>query len=188
MKHSENKGFDSSVIEDYRAKIKLSGQSFLSIDSAENSDEYAHFYFVGKFEGKEVIYDAALYTLRLHHESELFEIAERKAAQHFPGYQKINYKEDEKGNLQQPDELEEEIGLYIAEVIAELEEEDQVKVREHVDLDLKIEFGIGLDAGLQVEKMTAAVINQFVKVFNENKLALDETLYSFQMDDEEPIG
>ena len=83
-------------------------------------DEYAHFYFIGKFEGKDVIYDTAIYTLRLHHESELYEIAEHRAAQHFPEYKKITYEEDENGNLATLDPLEEEIGLYMAEVIMTL--------------------------------------------------------------------
>src|SRR3712207_7946942 len=48
---------------------------YLLDENDENSDEYAHFYFIGKFEGKDVIYDTAIYTLRLHHESELYEIA-----------------------------------------------------------------------------------------------------------------
>ncbi len=47
-----------------------------------------------------MIYDAVMYTLRLQHESELFEIAEHRAARHFPQYKKIAYKEDENGNLE----------------------------------------------------------------------------------------
>ncbi len=103
-------------------------------DEDETSDEYAHFYFVGKFEGRDVVYDAVIYTLRLQHESEMYEIAEHRAAKHFPEYKKISYEEDENGNLETLDPLEEEIGLFMAEVIMELEEEGTVKVKEHVDL------------------------------------------------------
>jgi hypothetical protein len=60
--------------------------------------------------------------------------AEHRAAKHFPEYKKINYEEDENGNLAALDPLEEEIGLYMAEVIMTLEEEESVKVKEHVDL------------------------------------------------------
>ena len=188
MKPAENKGFDPTTIGEYKAKIRSSQDGFLVLEKNENNDENVHFYFVGKFEGKEVIYDAVLYTLRLQHQSDLFEIAEHLAAKHFPQYRKIAYKEDENGNLQPLDELEEEIGLYIAEVILELEEEDQVKVKEHVDIDAKIDFGIGLDAGLNVEKITPKVIEKFIKEFNEDTLSLDETLYSFQTEDEEAGG
>jgi hypothetical protein len=178
-----NKGFDQDTIEDYKARIRASNQEFILDEEDENSDEYAHFYFVGMYEGKEVIYDAVMYTLRLQHESELFEIAEHRAAKHFPEYKKITYEEDENGNLAALDPLEEEIGLYIAEVIMELEEEEAVKVKEHVDMDANTDFGVALDVGLHVEKITAREIEKFVKDFNEDTLDLDDSLYSFQTQD-----
>jgi hypothetical protein len=181
----DNKGFDPVVIREYKARIKSGRRSFSFVASDENNnDEYAHFYFIGKYEGRDVVYDAVLYTLRLDHRSELYEVAEHRAAKHFPQFKKITYKEDENGNLQPLDELEEEIGLYMAEVILELEEEDQVKVKEHVEIDPNIDFGIGLDAGLNVEKITPGLIEKFIKDFNEDTLSLDNTLYSFQMEDE----
>jgi len=118
------------------ANLKSSGQPFIYDSEDELSEEYAHFYFIGVQDGKEVLFDAVFYTLRMQHESELFEIAEQAAAQNFPGYRKINIEEDEKGNGKAQDELEEEIGLYMAEVMMELEEEGEIKVKEHVDLDL----------------------------------------------------
>ena len=178
-----NKGFDQDTIEDYKARIKASNQEFILDEEDENSDEYVHFYFVGVYEGKEVIYDAVMYTLRLQHESELFEIAEHRAAKHFPEYKKITYEEDENGNLAALDPLEEEIGLYIAEVIMELEEEEAVKVKEHVDMDANTDFGVALDIGLHVEKITSREIEKFIKDFNEDTLDLDDTLYSFQTQD-----
>src|SRR5690606_28074787 len=127
-----------------------------------------------------VIYDAVMYTLRMQHESELFEIAEHRAAQHFPDYKKITYEEDENGNLETLDDVEEKIGLFMAEVIMELEEDGQVKVKEHVDQDKNVDFGIALDIGLHVEKITPAVIEKFIRDFNEDALDLDPTLYTFQ--------
>lgn len=149
----------------------------------ENTDEYVHFYFVGVYEGKDVVYDAVMYTLRLQHESELFEIAEHRAAKHFPEYRKITYEEDENGNLAALDPLQEEIGLYIAEVIMELEEDEAVKVKEHVDMDPNTDFGVALDVGLHVEKIASHEIEKFIRDFNEDTLDLDETLYSFQTQD-----
>jgi hypothetical protein len=178
-----NKGFDSQVIEEYRKKIQSSNQSFILDENDENSEEYVHFYFVGLYEGKEVVYDAVMYTLRLQHESEMFEIAEHRAAKHFPEYKKISYEEDENGNLAALDPLEEEIGLYIAEVIMELEEEEAVKVKEHVDMDPNTDFGVALDIGIHVEKITSNEIAKFISDFNEDSLSLDETLYSFQTQD-----
>src|SRR6187549_3813447 len=114
MGAKENKGFDQEVVNDYKARIKAGGRTYVLDEEDENSEEYHHFYFVGKHEGKEVVYDAVLYTLRLQHESELYEIAEHRAAKHFPEFKKITYDEDENGNLENLDPLEEEIGLYMA--------------------------------------------------------------------------
>lgn len=184
MARTENTGFDPGTIAEYRARMKASGKSFVYDEEDENTDEYAHFYFIGKFEGKDVVYDAVIYTLRLQHESEMFEIAEHRAAKHFPEYKKISYEEDENGNLEALDPLEEEIGLFMAEVIMELEEEEAVKVKEHVDVDPHAEFGVSLDAGLHVEKISPKVIEKFIKDFNEDALQLDDTLYFFQTQDE----
>jgi hypothetical protein len=86
MALEENKGFDPDVIRDYALKMKASGLEYVMEEDDNSNDEYAHFYFIGKFEGRDVIYDTAIYTLRLHHESELYEIAEHRAAQHFPEF------------------------------------------------------------------------------------------------------
>lgn len=185
MPRYKNSGYDPLVIADFKLKIDKSGQSYILRESEEQSDELKHFYFVGSHEGKEVIYDAVMYTLRLDHESELFEIAEHRAARHFPDYKKITYNEDENGNLEMLDDKAEEIGLFMAEVIMELEEEDEVKVSEHVHKDTHIDFGIALDIGLHVEEITPQVINQFISDFNRNTLKLDSTLYSFQTSAEE---
>lgn len=185
MQTSDNKGFDPQVIEEYRNQIKASGQNFILDDEDERSDEYVHFYFIGTDEGKEVIYDSVMYTLRLQHESEMYEIAEHRAAKHFPEYKKITYDEDENGNLEALDPLEEEIGLFMAEVIMELEEDEAVKVKEHVDMDRNVEFGISLDIGLHLERIENKDIEKFIKDFNSDSLELDDTLYSFQVQDEE---
>lgn len=180
----KNKGFDIKTIEEYKQRMDRAGKPYLLDDSDENTDEYVHFFFVGSHEDNPVIYDAVMYTLRLAHESELFEIAEQRAAQHFPDYKKITYGEDESGNLETLDPLEEEIGLYIAEVIMELEEEESVKVKEHVDMDVNTDFGIALEVGLHVDKITEKEILKFIKDFNEDTIELDETLYSFQTQDD----
>lgn len=185
--HQNNKGFNSDHIKAFNDQLKLVNKRYLEKNEEDNSDEYVNFSFIGMYEGKEVIYDAALYTLRLHHNSEVYEIAEHKAAQRFPEFKKIKYQEDENGDLQTLDSLEEEIGLYMAEVMMELEEEETVKVSEHVEIDPHIDYGVGLDIGLNVEKITPKVIEKFIKDFNEETLKLDETLYSFQTEDEDDL-
>ncbi|WP_421987910.1 hypothetical protein [Roseivirga sp.] len=179
-----NSGFDPAEIQKMKAEIG-SDQSYVVIESEDNSDDFMNFYFIGKHEGKEVIYDAALYTLRLQHSSEIHEMAEHKVAQKFPEFKKISYEEDENGDIEPLDDLEEEIGLYLTEVMDELEEEDAIKVSEHIDVDEHIDFGIGLDVGLNLEKVTQESIEKFIKDFNAGTVKLDETLYSFQFDHDE---
>lgn len=185
MSMAKNKGFDSKVIQEYADKISISGKRYLMSAEDEMTDEMAHFYFIGEYEGKEVIFDTVLYTLRLQHESEVFEIAEQRAAKYFPDYEKITYEEDENGNLETLDEREEAIGMFMAEVILELEEEESVKVGEHIAYDPEADFGIGVDVGLNVEEISDAIINQFIEDHNSNSLKLDKTLYSFQTKAEE---
>lgn len=178
-----NNGFDPGVIRDYRDKMNARGTAWVIDEDDHQTDEYVHFYFVGSAEGREVIYDTIMYTLRLQHESELLEIAEQRAAERFPEYNKIRQEEDGQGDQGGLGPLEEEIGLYIAEVIMELEEEESVKVREHVDMDIHADFGIALDVGLNRAKITDADIDKFIKDFNADALSLDESFYSFQTQD-----
>lgn len=176
-----NAGFAPEELQKLRDEMP-ENSSYVIIESEDNSDDFMNFYFIGMYEGKEAIYDAALYTLRLQHSSEIHELAEHKVAQKFPEFKKISYEEDENGDIEPLDDLEEEIGLYLTEVMDELEEEEAVKVREHVEIDENIDFGIGLDAGLNKESITHDVIESFIKEFNDDSLKLDETYYSFQFD------
>jgi len=180
-----NQGFDPQEIEELRNEIAETGKSYLVIESEDNSDDFMNFYFIGKYEGKEVIYDAAIYTLKLQHSSEIYDLAEHKVAQKYPNYRSIVYEEDENGDIAPLNDKEEEIGLYMTEIMDELEEEEAVKVQEHVDVDLNIDYGIGMDVGLNVDKITPKVIEKFIKEYNDGSLKLDPTHYSFQFDDED---
>ena len=177
-----NEGFQIKTIEMVKAELKTINKSYKVIDSDDNGDEYLNFQFLGVYEGAEVIYDAVIYTLRLQHESELYEIAEHEAAKRFSSFKKIKYEEDENGDMKVLDVDEEEIGLFMAEIIMELEEEEKVKVQEHIEIDHNLDFGIGLDVGLNVEKITDEVVENFIAKFNDDSLSLDETWYSFQME------
>lgn len=171
-----------------RDELEKTNRSYILKEEGNNGDEYVNFQFIGMYEGKEVIYDAVIYTLRLHHRSEMYEIAEHKAARKFPQYKKIKYLEDENGDLQALDPLEEEIGLYMAEVMLELEEEEAVKVKEHVEIDPYLDHGIGLDVGLNIEKVTHEVIEKFIKDFNEDNLQLDTKMHAFHTEEDELVN
>jgi hypothetical protein len=181
-----NSGFNPAEINKLIEELKSIGKRFKVIPDEENTDEFVNFYFVGMYEGKEVIYDAAIYTLRLHHASEVYELAEHKAAQKFPNFKGITYEEDENGNMKSLSAEEEEIGWFITEIIMEIEEDESVKVQEFVDIDTHHDYGIGLDASINVEFIDDSIIAKFVKEFNDDTLILDDTMYSFQSEDVEP--
>ncbi len=180
-----NQGYDIEELRKLREALDLSGKNFMTIESDDNSDEFQNFQFIGKYQGRDVIYDAAIYTLRMLHNSEIFELAQHKAAQKFPEFKVIDYEEDENGDIEPLGDQEEEIGLFITEVMEELEDEEAVKVKEHLELDDKVDFGVGLDVSLNVEKVTEEVIEKFVTDYNNDELKLDPTLYSFQLEEEE---
>ena len=182
---SDNLGFNKQEIEKIKAEMKDEGQSFVVIESEDNNNDFMNFYFIGMYEGREVIYDAALYTLKMQHNSEIFELAQHEVAKKFPNYKSIDYSEDENGDIAPLDDLDEEIGLYLTEVMDELEDDETVKVQEHVDLDPKIDFGVGLDAGLNVEQITDEVIERLIQELNDANLKLDPTHYSFQFQEDE---
>jgi len=182
---TKNKGFDLTELGKVRNQTAKSGKTFVLVESEDNSDDFKNFLFIGKLEGRDVIYDAAIYTLKVQHNSEVYEIAEHEAAMKFPDYKKINYEEDENGNIESLEDLEEELGLFMAEVMEEIEEEERVKVKEHVEIDLNNDFGIGLDVGLNVEVVDDRVISDFIVKFNDDEVKLDPTFYSFQLDHDE---
>lgn len=180
MSTRKNEGFNPSVIAEYGKKMKAAGQLFLPVEEKDNSDEYQHFYFIGKHHGKEVIFDTVICTLRLEHEGELVDVAEARAISAFPDYEKLR---SEIGNGEEGAALEEEVGLFMADVIAELQEEGTIKVQEHIDINEDSDFGIGLDIGLQVERLSPEVMEKFIQQFNDGTLQLDETFYSFEVED-----
>jgi len=180
-----NEGFSPETIANLKRELEESGKSVKIVPSEDNSEEFVNFYFIGKYEGKDVIYDAALYTLRLHYQSELYELAEHEAAKKFPDFHGISYEEDENGNLKPLKTDEEEVGWFITELIMEMEEEGTVKVQEFVDLDTHHDFGIGLDAALNIESIDEETLQKFVNSFNNDTLRLDDTFYTFQSEEEE---
>lgn len=170
---NSNKGFDDAVVTGYKARCDESQYGFMPHPDEERTPEYAHVYFTGIHDGREVVYDAVFYTLRLHHESEMFSIVEEMAKKKFPDYAEMA------DDLDEGDAPPEEVSMFMAETIIDLEEDDVVKVREHAEVDTDADFGIGLDVGLHVEEITDERIGRFIRDFNTGSLKLDPTLYSF---------
>ncbi len=124
-----NPGLQPQEIEKIKRKCREAGRSYIINDAEPQGDEFAHFLFVGKHEGKEVIFDSVMYTLRLHHSSLLYEIADEKACEQYPHYRKRRQEEENaEEEVAGEEEWDEEVELFKAEVMDELEENESVKV------------------------------------------------------------
>ena len=170
-----NAGYTQEEIDLLKEECEELGQSFVLVDEDEPEEEadYVQFQFVGKHEGKEVIYDAVLSTLSMHHSSRLYEEAEKKIAKIYPDFVPYELREENTP-------VNEEAELMMEEFIQEMEDEETIKVAEFVETDTGFDFGIGIDAALNVEEITVEIIEKFISDFNNGTLNLDKTLYSFK--------
>lgn len=159
-------------------QIRSSKSGYILVHEDDQTNEIAHFYFLGNYEGNPTVYDTFLYTLRMHHSSEISEIVETKAVKRFPDFVKLNA-ENELNNPKL-NESEEEIGLFMAATFLEIEEEETVRVKEHIDIDSSNETDVYLDVGLNIDEVTDVVIVKFIQEFNGKSIKLDETVYSYQ--------
>lgn len=181
-----NPGLQPEEIARVKQLCKQAGTSYIvnSNEEEPEGEEFAYFLFVGEYEGKEVVFDSVLYTLRLHHMSVLYEMAEDKACRKYPDYERISLEEDEDLNSHLSEEKLEEIELFKAEIMDELEENEEVKVQEYINLDSEFDYGIALEACLNVDEITPEVLERFVQQFKANTITLDKTLYSFRHEEE----
>jgi spore cortex formation protein SpoVR/YcgB (stage V sporulation) len=83
------------------------------------------------------------------------------------------------------DALDEEVELLITEFIEEIEENEEIKVAESVEIDEDFEYGVGLDVCLNVEEIDDEVVEKFIADFLADQLNLDKTLYSFTTEEDE---
>jgi len=183
---ANNKGYDPAEIALLKEECQKAGRTFVYVEDEDldvlDSGECVHIQFVGTHQGAEVIYDAIVYTLRLHHSSLVYEMAMEKVKKTFPQYVAP---EDRKPGYKIDPGLEEEIELFLTELIEEIEETEAVKVQEHIEVDTDFDYGISLDVCLNVEEINDDMLEGFVLEFNTQKLSLDTTLYSFSSDSQE---
>lgn len=186
MANYKNEGFDPEEINALKEECRQEGKSFVYVDDDDldvlESGECVHIQFPGQYEGQEVIYDALVYTLRLHHSSLVYEMAVEQVQKTFPEYVPP---EERKPTYKISPELEDEAEAALTEIIEEIEETETVKVQEHIEMETDFEYGISLDVCLNVEEITDEVVEKFVRDFNANTLHLDTTLYSFMSESDE---
>lgn len=168
-----NEGFNPEKIAELKEQCRQARKSFIYVTDEQQPDEdSAHFRFVGKHDGKEVIYDAFIYTLRAEYEMAVFDLAEQRIKEKFPDYTDYDHATEEQRD-------------YLDLLVDEIESEDEVGVSEFVHIDEAVDFGVGIDICLNVEAINDEVIEKFVRRFNDGTLELDDSVYSFSYAAEE---
>jgi hypothetical protein len=186
MAKQPNPGFLKEEIQNLNDQCKQANKSFVVIEDDDlptgNEKEMVHIQFVGTFNKQEVIYDAILCTLQLHYASAIYEAAEHEAIHHFPLYVPIENRDE---TYVENESLDEEVEVMILEIIDELEENDEIKVNEYIEIDEDFDFGIGLEAALYVPSLEDEIIEKFISDFNGGTLSLDPSRFSFRSEDPE---
>ncbi|MCU0339259.1 MAG: hypothetical protein MUE30_05195 [Spirosomaceae bacterium] len=186
MSQYPNPGYDPAEIQLLRDECEEEGQNFVFCEDEEvdmnQSDELAHVQFVGKYKGQEVIYDAVISTLPLYHSSLVYEQALGQVTKLYPKY----LPPEERGpSYKMNPKDEEEAEEMLLEIMDAIEEEEDIKVKEAIEIEPSFDYGVGVEVYLNVETITEEVIERFVKQFNDGTLKLDPTLYSFKSAEEE---
>lgn len=168
-----NKGLENSEIARIKALCKKEGKNFVYNTEEERDDNFAHFFFIGQHEGKEVVFNGFMFSLEMEYISTLYDTAQEVLLERMP-----NLTEDDLDT-----ESMEIIG-QLEEIVGEIEESGEVQVQEFVELDDSVEYGIGINVCLNLLEVTDADIEKFVKDHTNDTLELDTTAYSFDFDEE----
>ena len=186
MANYKNEGFDPEEINALKEECRAAGKSFIYVEDDDldvlETGEFVHIQFPGAYMGEEVIYDALVYTLRLHHSSLVYEMAVEQVQKTYPDY---TPPEEREAGYTISAEREEEAETALTEIIEEIEESETIKVQEHIEIDTESDYGIALDACLNAEEITDEVIENFIRQFKANSLSLDNTLYSFTSEEDD---
>lgn len=180
-----NPGYDPEEIALLIQECKREGRNFIYVEDEigeESNDEHAHVQFIGQHRGQDVIYDALIYTLRLHHSMVVYDTALEKVKKEYPDF--VAEDEEDEKEITNP-ERQEDAEILLTEIIEELEENEEVKVKEHVEIDHSFEYGIGLEVGLNKQEIDEKVITDFIARFKSGKLNLDNGVYSFKNEEDE---
>lgn len=180
-----NKGYDPAEIERLKKKLEMSGKPFQYIDEEEVSPDMAEFLFIGTHKGRPVVFDCLLGTLRLAYEARLDELAEARARARFPDYRGFDFDVDDSGNAVSTAEEDEDVEAFKAYAMFEIEEAGGARVAESVEVDEQFEYGVGLEAYLNLAEITEEEITRFIAAYNSGSLTLDPVEYAFESESDE---
>ncbi len=163
-------------IEELKKAFAQGGKLFIPSPGAEIDDEYqtAAFMFLGKHEGKEMLFDAYMMSLIQDYRMNITEQAEERMLNLYPELEEEDY--DDFTELQK-DEYD--------NIFESIYRSDLVKVQENISIHVG-EKGehMELDIVLDIRKIDDKVINNFIRAFNAGSFEVNEHLRSFDIDDE----
>lgn len=177
----KNPGYDPAEIENLKRECEQEGLPFVLVEDEldlEDTGEYAQFQFVGRKGEVEVIYDVAMYTLKMQHASKLLEEAENMVKRKYKDFVPLELRSESY-------QANEDIDFLVQEYAEELEEEESVTVSESLDEDLSFDYGIGLEVVLNVDEINDQTITKFINEFNSGTFQLDTTQVSFKHQEDE---
>lgn len=167
-----NIGFNAEEIAQLRAECLKEGKPYVLVEDEEDfaeTGQAVHFQFVGLKHDQEVIYDVLMTTLEMEYQLELYDTAVEEISEEL----KLNNITDEK-----------KIEEMLEETMNLLEEEEAVKVAEHLNVDPDFEYGIGIEYVKNIPVITDKEIRLFIQEYSQGKIKLDKTLYSFESENE----
>ncbi|KOY88237.1 hypothetical protein AD998_15440 [bacterium 336/3] len=141
----------------------------------EYNEDFASFFFLGKYKNKDVVFIVVFITLGVHYSITIDETAEEEMRKLYPEY---NGKDSKLSN-----DTMEAILEHKAEIKGKLLLEKNLQVQEFMDFDDDFEGGdqiVILKVALNIYEVNEEEIDKFVKSFQNNTFKLDETLYSFR--------
>lgn len=168
-----NSGFNKDEIAKIDTAAKSQKQSFIFQEDVEKSDEFASIFFTGTYKGKEVVFDAFVYTLEMEFVSNIYDAAKDAVLEEHPEYENKDFDLDEGVHVE-----------LMEEYASELAKDEDFQVCEFIDFDEEVDFGVGMDISLNVPEITSEEIEKFVSAYKAGSYQSDKTFYSFDWTEE----
>ena len=167
-----NKGFDPKEIAKIKDACNKTNKPFTIVQNNLETEGHANFFFVGKHQDKEVIFDAFIYPLEMEYFSGIFETAIELVIEDNSKFEKADFSQETGEHIE-----------LLHQTTEALTKESDFDIQEFLELDEDNDYGIALDVCLNVNEISEETIHDFVTKFNEGTFELDSTFYSFVLEE-----
>ena len=170
----------NAEIEKLRQECAKIGKPFIYNQNEEQDDEekqFASFFFIGKDNGREVIFDTYMSTLSYEYHMNVLDEAEGVFFEKHPELQETDFFELDEKHQAEYDKIVD--GIYA---------EDKIRVQEDAliyEEEEEDSTTLGMEVFLHKKEITEEVIIKFIKDFNADTFEPSEDLYSFAQEGNE---